>query len=174
MSQARSPKNQTPPNQTLQIRCRELRNAPRTPNVAKHLLKKALVEKSSFFPRGLSETHTARGASECTASQHVTQFPANGSVSHLSFASTFRAQPDISDCAVHTALFQHHVETPCFLPWLVFLFQPRCRKKVLQQTTFTELLVWPTCQRPTPHEEQVHILFHNMFYRSQQMALSAT
>ena len=144
MSQARSQKNQTPPNQTLQIRCLELRTAPRTPNVAKHLLKKALLEKSRFFPRGLSETHTARGASECTFSQHVTQVPANDSVSHLGFASTLRAQPDISERALHTTLFQHHVETPCFLPWLVLPLQPQCRKKVLQQTNFTKLPVWAT------------------------------
>ena len=83
-------------------------------------------------------------------SQHVTQVPANGSSSHLSFASTLRAQPDISERALHTTLFQHHVETPCFLPWLVLPPQAQCRKKVLQQTNFTELPVWATCQRPTP------------------------
>ena len=70
--------------------------------------------------------------------------PCDGSFSHLSFASTLRAQPDISECAIHTTLFQHHVETPCFLPWLVLSLQSQCRKKVLRQTNFTELPVRAT------------------------------
>ena len=102
LSQARSQESQTPRDQTLQIRCLELRTAPQTPNVTKHRPEKAPLEKSTFF-QGVCQRPTPHEAR--TFSQRVIQIPANGSVSHPSFASTLRAQPDISDRALHTTLF---------------------------------------------------------------------